>query len=213
MLKKIITAALAVILAILLIVSYAVTHDKDKQSPTISFTSDIYYNEGDDISKLLDGVVATDDVDGDVSANVLVEQMVISQDKTTMLVYYAAKDSANNIAKATRSVVYIPAEIDSSESKYRIMMINNLGVENLATVWSRKLNADGHTVTAIGLSTDDIKANTVIIVPTEGEGESLLQYFPDAEIVVGSREGQINVNSNGAEVFIVLGTNDSQIPA
>lgn len=210
--KKIINLVLAAILIALIIFTFIIINRRDSVPPSIEFAAgEIVYNEGDSESVLLQYIKATDDKDGDVTASIMIEQTVVSDLNNSMIVYYAAKDSSNNVTKANRTVTYVPSEKEEGE-KYRIMMINNLGVENLATVWSRRLTAEGHTVTAIGLSNDPISAKTVIYVSEEGKGEELLEFFPEAEIKIGSREGEINVNDNGANVYIVFGMNDSELP-
>lgn len=59
---------------------------------------------------LLQGVTAVDDVDGDVTASLLVESIYgISQDKLTT-VTYAAFDRAGNVSKVQRQVRYVDYE-------------------------------------------------------------------------------------------------------
>ena len=56
----------------------------------------------DDKSALLAGVTASDNVDGDVTASLVVERVNLTDSDGSISVSYAAFDSAGNVAKATR---------------------------------------------------------------------------------------------------------------
>jgi len=87
------------------------TKDND-EGPEISFTEqNITYTEGSDTLALLNGVVAIDTVDGDVSDSLLVESIIPLRDDTTAKITYAAKDMGNHITKKSMIVNYIPAVI------------------------------------------------------------------------------------------------------
>ena len=60
------------------------------------------YEEGMDESLLLQGVVAMDEKDGDVSDSLLVEKIAGTNGKE-VIVTYVARDSANNVGKASRA--------------------------------------------------------------------------------------------------------------
>lgn len=80
---------------------------KDKQGPRITLPADrILYHEGADISVLLDGVTAFDNIDGDVSDSLMVEAVYPSANGRTAKVVYAALDSSNNVTKEQRMVDY-----------------------------------------------------------------------------------------------------------
>lgn len=57
-------------------------------------------------SALFQGVSAADDVDGDVTSSLLVEQIELEEKDGTVLVTYAAVDKSGNVAKAERQVRY-----------------------------------------------------------------------------------------------------------
>lgn len=61
---------------------------------------------GSDTSALLNGVTAADDRDGDVTSTVTVESIIPNEDQTGASVVYVAKDSKNNVTKATRLISY-----------------------------------------------------------------------------------------------------------
>ena len=62
----------------------------------------VSYEEGMDESLLLQGVVAMDEKDGDVSDSLLVEKIAGTNGKE-VIVTYVARDSANNVGKASRA--------------------------------------------------------------------------------------------------------------
>ena len=76
---------------------------KDRTAPVISFGENaVSYEEGMDESLLLQGVVAMDEKDGDVSDSLLVEKIAGTNGKE-VIVTYVARDSANNVGKASRA--------------------------------------------------------------------------------------------------------------
>lgn len=82
---------------------------RDTEPPVISFSSDAIETSisGDD-SELLQGVTATDDMDGDVSASLMVENVTkkAEGDYNEFLITYVAFDEANNCGRASRTLWY-----------------------------------------------------------------------------------------------------------
>ncbi len=79
----------------------------DDQAPVITFDENIVvtYSAGSDTSVLLNGVQVVDNVDGDVSENLVVEN-IYDFGNGQIKVSYAAKDEAGNISKAERIIEY-----------------------------------------------------------------------------------------------------------
>ncbi|ODR35242.1 hypothetical protein [Eisenbergiella tayi] len=76
---------------------------KDRTAPVISFGENLAsYEEGMDEELLLEGVTAVDAKDGDVSGSLLVEKVTGTTGKE-VIVTYVARDSANNVGKASRA--------------------------------------------------------------------------------------------------------------
>lgn len=76
----------------------------DKTAPVISFADDekkLVYTAGMSEEKLLEGVSALDDADGDVTGSLLVEKISETADGK-VIVTYVALDSANNVGKRSR---------------------------------------------------------------------------------------------------------------
>lgn len=84
---------------------------KDKNAPEISFAREtkIVYGEEEPETKLLEGVKAFDQEDGEVT-DALVVESVYDFNNGTAKVVYAVRDKSGNIAKAERMVSYVKAE-------------------------------------------------------------------------------------------------------
>ena len=101
---KRINILLAILLAVLIALNVFLFRSQDRKAPEITFTMTPVYYEGDAESVLLTGITATDNKDGDVSDSLIVDHIIDSDDGSSITVYYAAKDSSNNVAKASRKV-------------------------------------------------------------------------------------------------------------
>lgn len=81
---------------------------EDRSAPVITQdNTNLTYKEGADNKGLLSGVKAKDDVDGDVTASVIVGDVVTMPDKTAAKVTYLAKDSSNNVGELE---IIVPCE-------------------------------------------------------------------------------------------------------
>lgn len=118
------TAAGAIILVALIAVSVCMAVTSDRQAPEIEVADeDITYVEGQGYSSLLSGVTAYDNKDGDVTASVMVESVVLLKSGDKAVVWYVAKDKSNNIARVDRVVKYVGSGEDfvsSDKSKDEI---------------------------------------------------------------------------------------------
>ena len=84
---------------------------KDRVAPEI-YAKEItlVYEEGMEEDKLLEGVVATDNKDGDITKEIVIEKVVMDSQKTNVTITYGVADSAGNISKVTRTVDMIVEE-------------------------------------------------------------------------------------------------------
>lgn len=97
-----ITIAVCAADAALLALSIFLSMGQDRTAPVISFVqNELTYSDGMDESLLLEDVEAVDDRDGDVSDSLLIEKIAVTT-KGDVIVTYAAMDSSNNVAKASR---------------------------------------------------------------------------------------------------------------
>lgn len=102
--KLVIMAVICVDIVIIIILAKLLA---DSEAPVISFTSSpVTYIAGEDSSRLLEGVSAWDDKDGDVSGSVVIESITPIGAGASAKVVYAARDKNSNIAKASRIVNY-----------------------------------------------------------------------------------------------------------
>ena len=105
--KKGLVAMLLLACAALLAGNVVIYIGKDRNGPEITVPQEeLTYVAGSDTSALLNGVTAVDDRDGDVTSTVTVESIIPNEDQTGASVIYVAKDSKNNVTKATRLISY-----------------------------------------------------------------------------------------------------------
>lgn len=90
---------------------YMTYKNQDRTAPEIKVdqSEKIAYTEGEDYEKLLEGVTAQDDKDGDLTSEVFVEK-VVPVSKKKAVVYYGVTDKAKNVGTASREVTYQAAE-------------------------------------------------------------------------------------------------------
>lgn len=90
---------------------YMTYKNQDRTAPEIKVNQSkkMAYTEGEDYGKLLEGVTAQDDKDGDLTSEVFVEK-VVPVSKKKAVVYYGVTDKANNVGTASREVTYQVAE-------------------------------------------------------------------------------------------------------
>lgn len=90
---------------------YMTYKNQDRTAPEIKVdqSKKIAYTEGEDYGKLLEGVTAQDDKDGDLTSEVFVEK-VVPVSKKKAVVYYGVTDKAKNVGAASREVTYQAAE-------------------------------------------------------------------------------------------------------
>ena len=90
---------------------YMTYKNQDRTAPEIKVdqSEKIAYTEGEDYGKLLEGVTAQDDKDGELTSEVFVEK-VVPVSKKKAAVYYGVTDKAKNVGTASREVTYQAAE-------------------------------------------------------------------------------------------------------
>lgn len=126
------------------------------------------------------------------------------------------KENANDTSQessteeaTTEEVTTEEPDIPSTDKK--ILVLNSTGVSGLAKKWMDKLSGAGFSNVATGNYTLGREAQTKIYVEKENMGKDLAEYFTDAVIEVGSLDSGIDVSTDGVEIFIVLGSNDTTV--
>ena len=109
--QRVVTGLLAAGCIALAGAGYMTYKNQDRTAPKIKVdqSEKIAYTEGEDYGKLLEGVTAQDDKDGDLTSEVFVEK-VVPVSKKKAVVYYGVTDKAKNVGTASRGVTYQAAE-------------------------------------------------------------------------------------------------------
>lgn len=131
----------------------------DTKAPKIEINTErVEVSVMDPGSALLRGVTATDNVDGDVTASVVVERISLLDTDGTISVSYAAFDSAGNVAKATREAKYTDYERPRLTLKRPLLYTYGTNFDVLAAISATDM-LDGdiqHRVRATALAEDAI---------------------------------------------------------
>lgn len=94
--------------AVLAIVSVVLYIGTDRKEPTFEFTeTNVIYEEGMEESRLLEGIMAYDNVDGDLTDKIVVEKRIENPEQNSVVIFYAVSDSAGNVAKCSREFTAI----------------------------------------------------------------------------------------------------------
>ena len=115
--KSVILAlVIACVLAVVFIVMY-VSEDREAPVLTVNKSNIKAYSKEQGESVLKGYVKALDKEDGDVSANVIVENIYISSDLSKATVIYAARDNSGNVSKISYIFDYKPTEEELEAKK------------------------------------------------------------------------------------------------
>lgn len=83
-----------------------------------------------------------------------------------------------------------------------VYIYNGSKITGLAAKYQKKLEADGYTVKGVGNATGEVRTTTLIYVNRKKDAKAFQKYFKNAKVE------QTSKISSGADVEIVLGTND-----
>lgn len=92
----------------------------DRVEPKLAFSAnDTVYTQDMDTDLLLQGVSASDNIDGDISDRIVIEKILENQKTDTAVVYYAVCDYSGNVNKASREFKadYSKEEIQPEEEE------------------------------------------------------------------------------------------------
>lgn len=94
---------LAIANTALAIVSVVLYIGTDRTEPRFEFMeTDIIYEAGMEESRLLEGISAYDNEDGDLTDKIVVEKRIENQEQNLAVIFYAVSDKAGNVAKCSR---------------------------------------------------------------------------------------------------------------
>lgn len=158
----------------------------DTQPPRISFSDEVLELSAQaPRDALLQGVAASDNVDGDVTASVVVESVQLSDEDGTISVTYAAFDAAGNVAKQTRQARYTDYESPKFSLRKSLTFSFNSGFDIFGAVRAqdaldgdishriRITSLDEKAITAIGIHQVELKVSNSLgetvelVVPVE----------------------------------------------
>ena len=106
--KKSVCVILGILIVALSVVICLQNIIEDDTPPEIKFDNNtIKVKIGDDNSKLLAGVKATDNRDGDISEDIIIDSISDFSKDGTRTITYGAVDSSNNVAKKSRKLVFL----------------------------------------------------------------------------------------------------------
>lgn len=99
---------LAIANAVLAIVSVVLYIGTDRTEPRFEFMeANIIYEEGMEDSRLLEGISAYDNEDGDLTGKIVVEKRIENREQNLAVIFYAVSDEAGNVAKCSREFTAI----------------------------------------------------------------------------------------------------------
>ena len=102
----------SIAMAVLIIWFYNLS---DRSEPEIRFVAmDLTYDADTDEKSLLQGAMAYDSKDGDVTDRIVVEKTILNEESETAVVYYAVSDLSGNVTKQSR---VFPADIASLKNE------------------------------------------------------------------------------------------------
>ncbi len=94
----------------------------DKNEPEMRFTAyELTYNSDTKEADLLNGVMAYDAVDGDITDRIVVEKTILNEEQSAAVVYYAVSDLSGNVTKQSR---VFNADIESLRGNANEFMTN-----------------------------------------------------------------------------------------
>lgn len=160
---------LVIVIAVIVVISAGVI--SDRKGPSIKIPSELVYSDNITEDDLLKGVTAYDSKDGDVSDTLIVENIIILDNKTQVKVTYAAKDSNNNV---TEKSVVIPYKEHTAE--------------NETTPSETQTSVDNPTElsTEVEATTESIPEETTQVPTESAEAPVLTLTTYETEIVKGS---------------------------
>lgn len=171
----------------------------DTQAPQISVdTQLLQVSVRDEKSVLLQGVTASDNKDGDVTASLVVESVKLLNSDGTAAVGYAAFDSAGNVAKAEREIQFSDYESPKFSLSEPLVFSGNVSFDVLDIVGAED-TLDGdirHRVRATSLDDESIYmvgVHDVQFRVTNSLGDTVQIVLPVEVNLSGTYEAQMTL--------------------
>ncbi len=101
--NRIIGIVFTVINCILIAVCVVFYFRTDRTAPRFDVqAADVVYTAGMEESKILTGITANDNVDGDVTDRIVIEKIIEDNDEQNVVIFFAVSDHAGNVAKFSK---------------------------------------------------------------------------------------------------------------
>ncbi|MBQ7051062.1 MAG: hypothetical protein IJN87_10575 [Firmicutes bacterium] len=173
----------------------------DTKAPDIDVNADILQVSVQDPREvLLQGVTATDNRDGDVTASLVVESVRLVDPNGTVSVGYAAFDSAGNVAKTTRRVQYIDYESPRFSLSGPMVFAEGSNFDVLSVISAQDM-LDGeitHRIRATSLTEGSIAqpgTHNVEFRVTNSLGETVKLVIPVVVHAAGAYEANLTLTN------------------
>ena len=171
----------SIIILIAAVIVFAAYHIREKVisdhiAPVITMdTASITVSAGASDEQLLAGVTATDDRDGDVTENLIIESVSNFVEEDTRRMVIAAFDEAGHVTKAARDIIY--SDYESPEFNLTEPLRFPVGTEDITLPLSVIDMLDGDLSDKIKISGDYTLKNTagdytMLFVVTNSAGDS-----------------------------------------
>lgn len=171
----------------------------DTQPPVIHFAQgQLEVSVGDPQSALLQGVTAQDQVDGDVTASVVVAQVRLLQSDGTIQVTYAAFDHTGNATRAVRTARYTDYESPRFQINSSMTFAANTEFDLFREVKARdQLDGDiSHRVRITSLDGQSVTApgsHPVLLCVSNSLGETVELEIPVEVYPAGSYDATLHL--------------------
>lgn len=149
-------------------------------------------------SVLFHGISAIDNIDGDVSNTLLIENITLSNEQGLATVSYAAFDSSGNVTKAKREVRYVDYVGPRMDLKQALIFTENFtqDVLGLMTAHDFKDGDISHWVRATALDGDNLNTLGVHRVQfrvSNSLGDTAILELPVEVLSPGQIQGQLEL--------------------
>lgn len=115
--EKIAGIALAAVNIVLIVVGIVLYLGADRKEPSFEFQAmDIIYEEGMETSRLLEGISAYDNEDGEITDKIVIEKLIENRELNSVVVIYGVSDKAGNVAKCSREFAAIFREAQEGKN-------------------------------------------------------------------------------------------------
>lgn len=182
----------------------------DRRAPEITFSAEVpAVSALDPASAFLQGVTATDNADGDVTASLVVESVKLLDSNGTVTVTYAAFDSAENVAKAQQQAQYTDYESPRFSLSKSLAFAQNANADlfNITTATDMVEGDISHRIRITSLDQSSISAlgdHEVELRVSNSLGDTVKLVVPVEVYQAGSYDA--NVELTDYLVYVPVGS-------